>query len=164
MPHLLTAVLVLVLAGVGALAWLFVTRPTVNAGRVADEQALAAARQTSVNSASYDYRKIDKQFAIISSELTGAALAQFDKQKSDIKSAVTTQKTIATAQVLSSALVPDAVTQGGAIRALVALDVTYVVNGGQPATQPQLVEIDMVRAPAGGWVAANISPVIPTAS
>lgn len=162
-PHPLTALLVLVLAGVGVLVWLFVTRPTTNAGRAADQQALTAARQTSVNSASYDYRKIDQQLKVIAGELTGSALTQFNATKADIKSAVTSQKTVSSAQVLDSAIVPSAVTGPGVVRTLVALDVTYVVNGGQPQTQPQLLEIDMVPAPAGGWVAENISPVTPSA-
>jgi Mce-associated membrane protein len=162
-PHPLTALLVLVLVGVGVLVWLFVSRPDPHAGRAADDAALAAARQTSVNSASYDYRSIDKQLKIIDGELTGPALTQFNAQKSDIKTSVTTNKTVATAQVLDSALVPGAVTTGGTVRALVALDVTYVVNSGTPATQPQLLEVDMVRM-GEGWVAENISPVTPSAS
>lgn len=163
LPHPLTALLVLVLAGVGALAWLFVTRPAGNAARAHDEAALAAARQTAVNSASYDYRTIDKQLAIIGSELTGAALTQFDGQKADIKSSVTANKTVATGHVLDSGLVPASVATGGAVRTLVALDVTYVVNGGTPATQTQLLEVDMVRQGIG-WAAENIIPVTPSAS
>ncbi|MGH3744725.1 MAG: hypothetical protein ACRDTP_07695 [Mycobacteriales bacterium] len=163
LPHPLTVLLVLVLAGVGVLVWLFVSRPDPHAGRAADEAALAAARQTSVNSASYDYRSIDKQLKIIAGELTGPALTQFDAQKADIKSSVTANKTVATAQVLDAGIVPGAVTSGDAVRALVALDVTYVVNSSTPATQPQLLEVDMVRV-GDGWVAENISPVTPSAS
>lgn len=163
LPHPLTALLVLVLAGVGVLVWLFVSRPGPNTGRAADDAALAAARQTAVNSASYDYRSIDKQLEIIAGELTGPALTQFNAQKADIKTSVTANKTVATAQILDAGIVPGAFTTGDAVRALVAVDVTYVVNSGTPATQPQLLEVDMV--PSGvGWVAENISPVTPSAS
>jgi hypothetical protein len=168
LPHPVTALLVLVLAGVGALAWWSTTGSDAFPARTAasqtrTEQALAAAQRTAINSASYNYQSLATQFATVESELTGPALTDFNNQKADLQTAVNAQKLVATATVLDAAVIPGPPTGSNEVLTMIALNVNYVRSGGTPVPGSELLQVDMINN-GKGWLAQNIKPIIASAS
>lgn len=148
---------VLLLAAVGlAVAWFVIGDKTgASAQDRARSNALAAAQQAAVNFTSFDYTKLDGQFAVVSSELTGNILADFNKTKETIKSQFTKLKTTSVAKVLDAGSVSG---DAGASQVVVSLLVTYT-QGGKSTAQQSSLSMHLVRA-GDRWLVDQISTVL----
>jgi Mce-associated membrane protein len=118
--------------------------------------ALAAARQAVVNFTSFDYRQLDKQFAVVADETTGDFAQQFASQRDTIRKRLTESNGVTRATVLDAGLEAATTTEATAV---VALD--QVIDSKelkQPVTSRQRVEVHLVRS-GDRWLVDNVSPV-----
>lgn len=155
--HPLTAVLVVLLLGLAALVvWSLRMHPSTASRSSAIEQGRAAGRQIAVNVSSYDYVKIDQQFGVVGAELTGPALAQFDADKAQIKTYLTTNKVATTSTVDADAVVPGATADR--VNVMVALTSAQSVGGKTSSANSLLIQLGLVRT-GGVWLANSVGYV-----
>ncbi|MFD0823851.1 hypothetical protein ACFQ0D_37255, partial [Micromonospora zhanjiangensis] len=121
----------------------------------AHQQALAAARQTTVNFISISASSVDNDLRRISAGATGEFREQFDRGQPQVRSAVVENKVESRGTVLQAGLV------SGDTRtavALVAVDAT-VKNVHAPAGRPShyRIQVDLTRdADTGHWLVSRL--------
>lgn len=114
----------------------------------ARQQALAVGRQVAVDINSYDYDKIDQQFARVQQQLTGRALDDFNANKGDIRKQLTANKEHATAQVLDAATVASSRDEA---TEMIALAITFATPSGRAGPTTSYAQVHLVRN-QGRWI------------
>lgn len=153
----LAAVVAVLVAALLVLAVLpvFVHRPSI-AQNSTVEEARTIGQRIAINVTSYDYTKIDTQFATVTSELTGSALANFNADKAQIKTYLTANKVATTTTVDSDAVVPGATPS--LVSTMVALTQDQTVAGKAQSVTSLLIRMTLEKR-NGVWVAQSIGNV-----
>jgi Mce-associated membrane protein len=150
---LIAAALVLA-AGLGALIWWF-TDIGPSAAATADRisQARSAGRQIAIDVTSFDYTTLNAQFARVAGETTGQALADQQREESQIRSLLTTEKIKTVGTVNTDAVVPGATSSS--VTVLVAVTITQTAAGASPTQSTALIRVGLVRT-GTRWVAEAV--------
>lgn len=116
--------------------------------------ALAVARTDAVQLASYDYRHLDRDFAIVAGNTTSSFRRSFTQSSDALKSTLLKFKATATASVVSAGLVSASTSKAVA---LVLLD-QRIANSTQkaPTTDRSQVEITLVSS-GGRWLIDQVT-------
>lgn len=120
------------------------------------EAALAAARRIATDYVTYDYQKIDAQFARLATELTGPLAADFLTKRSSVAAVIKSGQGKATGQVVEAAVT----FQAGSRVAVIAVVDQAVVNTVQPNGNLRRYRFAMVMSKRKGrWYASALAPV-----
>lgn len=155
--HPLAALFVVAVLGLAALIWWATAIGPSTASRSgAIERARSVGRQIAINVSSYDYAKVDQQFGVVASELTGPALAQFNADKANIKKYLTTNKVATSSTADADAVVPGA--SSDRVNVMVALTSAQSVAGKAQSASSLLIQLTLVRS-GGDWLAQSVGYV-----
>jgi Mce-associated membrane protein len=146
----------LALLVVAAAATSLVLAPRVSAAQARadrDQAILHAARQEAVDFTTLDYRSLDRDLGRVLAGSTGSFKTEFQTGTKDLRTVVTTNKTVSTGSVLSAGIVsadPDSA------RVLVVADAT-VTNTKDPKGTPRhyRLQLDLVRQ-GGTWLTSDL--------
>lgn len=134
---------------VGALA----TGTTVGGGGDADRKAaLEAARQRTQALTSYDFRRLDQDFAGVLATSTGPFKEEYTKATAQLGQGFAAAEAVATAQVLAAGLESF---EGDRAVAVVAVDQQITAKGAQPRTERNRLRMTLVRS-EGAWLVEKV--------
>jgi hypothetical protein len=102
---------------------------------------------------SFDYTTLNAQFARVAGETTGQALADQQREESQIRSLLTTEKIKTVGTVNTDAVVPGATSSS--VTVLVAVTITQTAAGASPTQSTALIRVGLVRT-GTRWVAEAV--------
>ncbi|HVA61173.1 MAG TPA: hypothetical protein VNG13_11675 [Mycobacteriales bacterium] len=123
----------------------------------AEQALLATARQEVLNFTSFDFRKLDGEFALVSAESTGPFKADFIKNEASVRANFIGNKLVSQGRIDDAAIA----TSGGSTATLIVAGEDYVqVLGGTADTNPLRLRLVVVMVRTNGhWLLDSVRDV-----